>query len=320
MVLILTEVRQKPLQNIYADMVNIIQTTPADRVFWALIAAAGVLGVVWFVKHLCLIVAYGLAAKKIDNRSASARHLWLQAAGKILRFATIAAFDFLLTVVAIVAMISLLTLAFSGRTEPAQMGWSLLFNFGILLAGIWVWLISTHRPITRVMLALTNRPASFIVVRSFGLIFRNWWRSLVIGMTWLFIATLTAAVVAAVCWATAVYGMLQITTSTGRLLLLGFAAVLVLFILSLFTIWSVSYWPRAYHWLARLAYPRQISQLMVDTHHQKSTRRIVVEMVLIVMLFAGIFAGLAIVARPYFSRLYEQSVQVLPDSAQDFIR
>jgi hypothetical protein len=319
-IFVIAEAQKQPIQNIYNNSVGFLRSASADSIFWLIIAAFALLGLMWFIRHLCLIVAYGLAAKKIDSRSASAHHLWWQAVGKIWKFAVIALFDFLLAGAAAVAIVLILSFTYSGHVESVRVSYGVAFNFGILVALMWVWLISTHRPITRVMLALTNRPASFIIVRSFGLVFRNLGRSMAIGLFWLIVAAITAGLVAAICWSTVVYGLLQITTSTGRMLLFAFAAGLVMFVLSLFTIWSVSYWPRAYNYLAKLAYPKQISQFMVDTHHEKSMRRIIIDLVILIVIFGGLLGMAAISLRPYFVSNYYKTLESIPRNAQDILK
>ena len=133
-------------------------------------------------------------------------------------------------------------------------------------------------------------------------------------------AGITAALVAGISWATVVYGLLQITTTTGRAVLFVFAASLVLFVLSLFTIWSVSYWPRAYHWLARRAYPKQVSQMMSDAQHQKTRKRVIGEVVILLTLFAVLMSIIFFVGKPWFVGLYERNVQSLPSSALELIK
>lgn len=320
LVFVVAELQKKPLAELYGQIIKLLRSADGVQAFWVVFACMAITGVVWFIKHLCLIVAYGLTARKIDHRSTSARHLWLQAAGKIWRFAGIAVFDFLFVTAALTAAGVVIWYAYMGRAEALRASWSLLFNLGIMVTMMLSWLVATHRPITRVMLALTNRPASFIIVRSFGLIFRNWIRALALGFFWLLMAGMTVTLVAGISWATVVYGLLQITTTTGRVLLFAFAAGLVLFVLSLFTIWSVSYWPRAYQWLTRRAYPKQVSQMMSDVQHQKSGKRIWVEVSLLIVVYAAILMGLVFVVRPQFSELYRDMVQSLPSSAEDFLR
>lgn len=319
LVFTLAELQQQPIAELYGSTVRQLQATNPVTAFWVVFGAAIFLAILWFARHLCLIVAYGISARKIDHRATSARHLWLQAAGKIWRFVGIAIFDFLFVAAALVASGLVISYAYGGRID-LDASWSLIFNLGLMVALMLSWLVATHRPITRVMLALTNRPASFIIVRSFGLIFRNWVRSLALGFFWLFMAGITAALVAGISWATVVYGLLQITTTTGRAVLFVFAASLVLFVLSLFTIWSVSYWPRAYHWLARRAYPKQVSQMMSDAQHQKTRKRVIGEVVILLTLFAVLMSIIFFVGKPWFVGLYERNVQSLPSSALELIK
>lgn len=319
LVFALAELQQRPIAELYGSTVRQLQATSPTTAFWAVFGAAIFLAILWFARHLCLIVAYGISARKIDHRATSARHLWLQAAGKIWRFVGIAIFDFLFVAAALVASGLVISYAYGGRTD-LDASWSLIFNLGLMVALMLSWLIATHRPITRVMLALTNRPASFIIVRSFGLIFRNWTRALGLGFFWLLMAGVTAVLVAGVSWATVVYGLLQITTTTGRILLFVFAASLVLFVLSLFTIWSVSYWPRAYHWLARRAYPKQVSLMMSDAQHQKTRKRVIGEVVVLLGLFAIVMSIIFFVGKPWFVELYGRNVRSLPGSAVELIK
>lgn len=319
LVFVVAELQQRPLAELYVTSVRWLQTVNPETVFWAVAAASVFLALIWFIRHLCLIVAYGLSARKIDNRVTSAQHLWLQAAGKIWRFVGIAIFDFLFVSAALVASGLVIGYAYVGRAD-LDATWSLLFNLGLMVALMLSWLIATHRPITRVMLALTNRPASFIIVRSFGLIFRNWTRALALGFFWLLMAGVTAVLMAGVSWATVVYGLLQITTTTGRLLLFVFAASLVLFVLSLFTIWSVSYWPRAYQWLARRGYPKQLSQMMSDTQHRKSRKRVIGEVAILLVVFSLILGAVFFIGKPRFTELYKKQILTLPSTATELIQ
>jgi hypothetical protein len=320
LVFLIAELQKQSIAELYSRTVRQLQTANPELVFWGVIFAAALMSTIWFIRHLCVIVAYGLSARKNDHRMTSARHIWLQAAGKIWRFAGIALFDFLFVSAALLASGLIIGYAYSGRDDTLSANWSLLFNLGLMAALMLSWLIAAHRPITRVMLALTNRPASFIIVRSFGLIFRNWTRALALGFFWLVMASFTALLVGGVSWATVVYGLLQITTTTGRALLFVFAASLVLFVLSLFTIWSVSYWPRAYQWLVRRAYPKQVSQMMNDSQHVKSRKRIVVEIALLVGLFSAVLTALFVFGQPRFVDVYRTNIKSLPPSAEELIK
>lgn len=319
MVFVVAELQQQSLARLYAVMVQRLHMLNPEVVFWLIIVLASLLLVLWFIRHLCLIVAYGLSARKNDHRAINAQHLWLQAVGKIWRFVGVAAFDFLFVTAAMVASGLIISYAYSGRTNQ-NATWSLLFNLGLMAMVMVGWLIATHRPITRVMLALTNRPASFIIVRSFGLIFRSWVRALALGFFWLLMAAITASLVAGISWATVVYGLLQITTTTGRVLLFIFASGLVLFVLSLFTIWSVGYWPRAYQWLARRAYPRQVSQFMSDVQHNKPGKQVVGEVAALLALFIILLGLVLFVGKPRFIDFYRDQISKLPTSAIELIR
>ncbi|QQS27266.1 hypothetical protein IPM44_01685 [bacterium] len=320
LIMLVAEIQKKPLGELYAQAVGFLQHTNPTHILWFLTGVASVMGIIWFVRHLCLIVAYGLTARKIDHRNTNVRHLWLQAAGKIWRFAGVAAFDMLFATALTVIMASAVWYIHLAKTDTLRTSWSLMLNVLIVMSWMLVWLVTAHRPITRVMLSLTNRPASFIIVRSFGLIFRNWLPALGIGFFWLLMTAVTVGLVAGISWATVVYGLLQITTTTGRVLLFIFASSLVLFVLSLFTIWSVGYWPRAYQWLIRRAYPKQISQMMSDVAHQKSRRRIIVEVGLLLVVYVLLLVGSIALVWPGFNTAYQDLVQDIPTSMQELLQ
>lgn len=315
-----SEVQEKSLVELYAQLISFFEKADPTQMLWALCGVAALMGLIWFLRHLCLVVAYGLMARRVDHRSSDARHLWLQAAGKIWRFAGVAAFDALFAVAGTIIIAVLVWQINLGGSNNLQAGWGFLLNLVIVAGMTLAWLIAVHRPITRVMLSLTNRPTSFIIVRSFGLIFRNWLSALSLGFGWLLMAVVASALVLGISWATVVYGLLQITTTTGRVLLFILAASLVLFVLSLFTIWSISYWPRAYQWLVRRAYPKQVSLMMSDVAHQKSRQRIVVEVSLLALVYSLILVGVILLVQPQFKMFYQNTLRSLPASAQELLR
>ncbi len=134
LVFLIAELQKQSIAELYGRTVRQLQTANPELVFWGVIFAAALMSVIWFIRHLCVIVAYGLSARKNDHRMTSARHIWLQAAGKIWRFAGIALFDFLFVSAALLASGLIIGYAYSGRDDTLSANWSLLFNLGLMAA------------------------------------------------------------------------------------------------------------------------------------------------------------------------------------------
>jgi hypothetical protein len=199
-------------------------------------------------------------------------------------------------------------------TQNMAVWWSLFFNLTVFMLVALLWLLATHRPLTRVMLSITNRPASFLVVKGFGLIFRNWIRALGLGFVWLAAAGLTAFLLAGISWATIIYGLVQITTSIGRVALWAVSGSLLIFILTSFTVWSNGYWPRAYHMLAHRAYPRTVSRFMADDPRVKSRLKTILHVSLIVIAYLLIVTALLWYVRPSITQRLNTVQQNVPET------
>lgn len=289
----ITRLQDRPVDELYRMVTNWLLNTTSTQaaIYIGLVAAAA--GAIWIVRHLCLMVAYALASRTIDNRPVSARTVWWQAAGKLWRLVWVALFETLIFTTVSLLIVSALRASLQARTVLATQ-WGLLFNITILFAIVFVVAISIYRPLSRVMLALTNRPAGMIVSRCFGLLVRNWLPALGLGLVWLLVAGLTAVLVSAMSWATLAYGLLQITTLLGRLLLLAVAGLIIMLLLMIFTIWSVDFWPRSYRWLALRAFPGHVSRFMAGAQSTKSKPTIVRQAIGLVIIYLLIIVSLSV--------------------------
>ncbi len=315
-----SDIQHESAGKLFAQFAAWINGLTASQVVIFLTVSALTLGLVWLIRHTCLLVAYGIQVRRIDNRLVSGRQVWWQSLAKIWRLIVVAAIDIVLSAALMTGgMMALARIAGLADTTQFTAWWSLFFNFTLLVIILAGWLMATHRPLARVMLSITNRPASFVIIRGFGLVFRNWWRALGIGLIWLMAAGLTATLVAGISWSTIVYGLVQVTTTIGRSALWAVSGALILFVLTCFTVWSTSYWPRAYHVLAHRGYPKTVSQLMNDELHAKSRRATLVHVALLVLLYVGLVVGITLVAQPRIATGLEQIQRRIPTSLDQLL-
>lgn len=313
------DIRHETAGRIFSQFSAWLLRLTATNIILMFSGAALLLGLIWLIRHSLLLVAYGVQVRRIDNRLVSGRQLWWQSLAKIWRLIFVAIVDLVLTTgVVVLTSFGLSRIVLLAASSLAAW-WSLFFNFILLVSTLLLWLMATHRPLSRVMLSITNRPASFVVSRTFGLIFRNWLRALGIGLVWVLAAGITATLLAGVSWATMVYGLVQITTTIGRVALWSISGILVVFVLSCFTVWSNSYWPRAYHVLAHRGYPQTVSQLMSDEPHGKSRKATLLHALLLVILYAGLIAGLSFAAQSRIETGLEQIQRRIPTSLDQIL-
>ncbi len=313
-VIFAADVRRESVGKIFASTSSwILAQTPTSILTWLAIFSV-LLGIVWLARHSLVLVAYGVQVRRIDNRLVSGHQLWWQTLAKISRLVLVALVDGLMVVT--VCMLAGLALQWilGSATQNMAVWWSLFFNLTVFMLVALLWLLATHRPLTRVMLSITNRPASFLVVKGFGLIFRNWIRALGLGFVWLAAAGLTAFLLAGISWATIIYGLVQITTSIGRVALWAVSGSLLIFILTSFTVWSNGYWPRAYHMLAHRAYPRTVSRFMADDPRVKSRLKTILHVSLIVIAYLLIVTALLWYVRPSITQRLDTVQQNVPET------
>lgn len=305
---------------------------PLDRVYgWVygwlhlvsplnlLIAVAGftmLATLIWILRHTLLLVSYGIHIRRIDHRLVSARQLFWQGIARTGRFAVVALFDILLTASIAVVGIVLIRLVL---TDPAA--WFIPYQsyvIGLILLGMLVgfWLLATHRPLTRVMLAITDRPASYIVIKSFGLVASSRKRAFLIGLFWLLLAGLAVTLLFGILWATSVYGLLQVKSTGGRVGLIVLSAFLTYSVAAGFTIWTQGYWPHAYHALAHSG-QINVSDLMTGEQIRKSRRQAFAHLGLIIVGLAIVLTGLVFAVRQPVSNFLETSRDRLPASLED---
>lgn len=321
LLIFLSQLQDRPLSETYGVTVKWLEKTSFGEltVYFGIIAA--LLGAIWFIRHMCLSVSYGLASRRADNRPVSAGVLWWQAAGKVWRLVWVALFEILVASGVILGLSAALRASLSAASAESGAPWSLVVNILIVVSALFLLVLAIHRPLTRVMLSLTNRSTGSVIVRSFGLIFRNVLPAFAMGMLWLVLVGFTGLLVAAVSWATLAYGILQITTSLGRLLLLAISSALVMSLLMAFTIWSVDFWPRGYRWLAARAYPHQVSGFMSGQHNPKRKRTIAWQVAVLILVYAVILIGLSVSAWQLARQQYDQIIERLPNTIEsDFLR
>jgi hypothetical protein len=251
----------------------------------------------------------------------SADVLWWQAAGKVWRLVWVALFEVFVASAVVLGLSASLRASLSAASAQSGEQWSLVVNILLIVSALLLLVLAIHRPLTRVMLALTNRSAGSVIVRSLGLIFRNVLPAFAMGLLWLVLVGLTGLLVAAVSWATLAYGILQITTTLGRLLLLAVSSALVMSLLMAFTVWSVDFWPRGYRWLAARAYPEQVSKFMSGQHNPKRKRTIAWQVGLLIVVYAALLVGLSVGAWQLARQQYDRTIERLPSTIEsDFLR
>lgn len=308
------DVRRESVGRIFSAIAGWLLSLTPMTVLMIVAIAAVVLGVIWLVRHSLILVSYGVQVRRIDNRLVSGHQLWWQTLSKITRLVLVAILDGLILLAATFAAGISLIWILSQATHSLVVWWSFFFNLTLFLLAAVFWLMATHRPLTRVMLSITNRPASTLIVRGFGLIFRNWLRALGLGLVWLGAAGLTAFLLAGISWATTIYGLVQITTTIGRIALWLVSGGLILFIITSFTVWSNGFWPRAYHMLAHRAYPKTVSHFMADDPHVKSRSKTILQLVLLVVVYLAVVTTLLWLVRPTISRQLDTIQQKVPAS------
>lgn len=321
LLIFLSRLQDRPLSEMYGVLVGWLEKTSFGELAAYIGIVAALLGAIWFVRHMCLSVSYGLASRRADNRPVSADVLWWQAAGKVWRLVWVALFEVFVASAVVLGLSASLRASLSAASAQSGAQWSLVVNILLIVSALLLLVLAIHRPLTRVMLALTNRSAGSVIVRSLGLIFRNVLPAFAMGLLWLVLVGFTGLLVAAVSWATLAYGILQITTTLGRLLLLAVSSALVMSLLMAFTIWSVDFWPRGYRWLAARAYPEQVSKFMSGQHNPKRKRTIAWQVGLLVVVYAALLIGLSVGTWQLARQQYDRTIERLPRAIEsDFLR
>ncbi|MBP9827040.1 hypothetical protein KBC99_01005, partial [Candidatus Saccharibacteria bacterium] len=284
------DIPERPIGSLYQASVSaVLRVNPSSLlIILSLSALAGC--AVWLIRHLLLLVSYGIHIRRIDHRLASGRQLLWLASSKVMRFIGLALTDLVINLAIIIGGVYAITKIILAH-GPLE---SMLVNLVILFIGIFLWLMATERPLSRVMLAATDQPLSSLVTKSFGLIIFSRGRALASGLVWLLIAGVHAAALVGIVWASSAYGLLQVTSVLGRIILLLLSSSLILVVASIFTIWSHDFWSHVYHDLAHRSHHHDISSLITGSNLTKSRKRIIVSLaslgaILLIMIGLSIY-------------------------------
>lgn len=274
----------------------------------------------WLLRHALLLMNYTLNLRHIDHRQVQSTQIWRQSLSRLGRFASIAAIDFL-AVAAMTAGATLLILRLSSGGSAGGIDWQNLgVNLVIIITFALFVLMSIHRPLGRVMLAATNQPLSFIVLRSYGLIQRSRGLAVIAGLVWLLISSLTAVSLGGTVLATVGYGFYGIAqTWLARVALAAAAAVLLYIIIAVYTIWSQHYWALTYHYLAHRYYKARVSELFVADPYTKSVKTLALQGVLALLVVVGLLLGGFFIAKNPIESGIRQLQAKLPVNLQDIL-
>lgn len=253
---------------------DIIRAMTLPGIFGSVLVLVFAVSSIWVVRHICLIVSYTLNVRNIDHRPAHLSHVWQQSFAKIGRYCRLALLDLLLCGGGLV-LAWLVCLTMTPDAQQTPIAWDHLgINIAIVLTVMFLILLAIHRPLARVMLAVTNQSASRSFGRSYDLIQRSRGRAVLAGLVWVTIALITASLIGAVIIATVNYGIFAV--SSRLLARVGLAiggATLIYTLSSLFTIWSQSFWALTYHYIAHHYYRDDLSELFVAQPHPRPISR-----------------------------------------------
>ncbi|MEI7819072.1 MAG: hypothetical protein WCI47_03070, partial [bacterium] len=188
---------------------------------------------VWLIRHVLQLISYAAHIRHIDNRPLDKAEIAWQGIAKIGRLIIVILLD--LAVFLLVAG-SLFGLSMAVLASQIHIVWLIIWSLLMLVVGL---VITIHRPITRVMLAVTNQPAHKIVGMSFTIILRSLKRALTFGLAWVIVAGIAILSLSGIIWATVHYGQTSLGNAASQRVSLTLLTTFSLYIITVgFTIWS----------------------------------------------------------------------------------
>lgn len=309
-----------PGWNTIASGVNRILNLSFSALSGRLLILGVGLFLIWVGRHALLLVSHAVHVRQIDHRLSDSHAFWWAAIHKLSRSFTLGTFDLALSGAIVGSIVGTIIWIGSQNSTANLFTQGLILNVLIVFAGLIFVILSVHRPLARVMLASTGLTAWQLVKYSFGMIIYNFGRTLVMGIWWLIMVTVTVGLLAGISWATISYGIHAAEHALIGKILLGLASAgLMYVVLAAFLLWNQGYWSLAYHYLAHRTYPAQVSRFFTTEPHRASRRSSLIRVVLITIVFGGVLFGAVYVVRQPLGAAW-QRVQDNKPAIQDWLR
>ncbi|MDP4038473.1 MAG: hypothetical protein Q8P54_00680 [bacterium] len=160
---------------------------------------------------------------------------------------------------------------------------SLILNLALIINLFLVLAVIFAKPMQRAILSVTDKKISWIQLKSYGLVFRNYLKLIPVGVFWLFICAVVFAGVLALGYGEVLYLSTHFHLAT-RIITTTIGAILVIILLTLISSWSLVFWSSVYHELVINSRSKKVSEYLTFDNPPKPSRANLIFMTAIALL------------------------------------